>query len=179
MAIGAIDHNDAVSGLPPLDEPQPLDPRFIPLERTSGLITAASLSIGALPVMGILAVTSSMPALMVWALAAAWSVGSIALVLMAVAWPPVVYRHTRYAVGADGLEIRRGVFWRTVINVPRSRVQHTDVSQGPLERRFGLGALVVYTAGTDHARIDLGGLAHETALALRDHLLPHERDDAV
>jgi membrane protein YdbS with pleckstrin-like domain len=71
------------------------------------------------------------------------------------------------------------VFWRTVVNVPRSRVQHTDVSQGPLERRFGLGALVVYTAGTDHARIDLGGLAYETAIALRDHLLPHERDDAV
>ena len=170
---------DPVPGLPPLDEQQPLDPRFIPLERTSGLIAAASLSLGALPVIGIVLLTASMPALLGWALTAAWTVGAAALVISAVAWPPVAYRHTRYAVGADGLEIRRGVFWRTVINVPRSRVQHTDVSQGPLERRFGLGALVVYTAGTDHARIDLGGLAHETAIALRDHLLPHERDDAV
>jgi hypothetical protein len=82
-------------------------------------------------------------------------------------------------VEADGLQIRRGVFWRTVIDVPRSRVQHTDVSQGPLERRFGLGALVVYTAGTDHSRVDLRGLSHDTAFAIRDHLLPHQRDDAV
>jgi hypothetical protein len=168
-----------VSGLPPFDAQQALDRRFIPLERTSGLIAAASLSIGALPVLVITSVTAPLPALLTWSLVAAWAVASGALGTASYLWPAVAYRHTAYAVGADGLEIRRGVFWRVVINVPRSRVQHTDVSQGPLERRFGLGALVVYTAGTDHARIDLGGLAYETALALRDHLLPHERDDAV
>ena len=58
--------------------------------------------------------------------------------------------------------------WRKVINVPRSRVQHTDVSQGPLERGHGLGTLVIYTAGTDHARVDLPGLDHATALRIRD-----------
>ena len=68
--------------------------------------------------------------------------------------------------------------WRTVVTVPRSRVQHTDVSQGPLERRFGLGTLVVYTAGTDHARVSLGGLAHAHALRIREQLLPRG-DDAV
>jgi membrane protein YdbS with pleckstrin-like domain len=57
-------------------------------------------------------------------------------------------------VDARGLEIRRGVFWRSVVNVPRSRVQHTDVSQGPLERSYGLGTLIVYTAGTDHAQVN-------------------------
>jgi membrane protein YdbS with pleckstrin-like domain len=168
-----------VSGLPPLDALQALDARFVPLERTSGFIAAVSLSLGGVPVIGIVVMASDATALLIGALVAAWVCGSAALLASSYFWPPVVYRHTRYAVGADGLEIRRGVFWRTVVNVPRSRVQHTDVSQGPLERRFGLGALVVYTAGTDHARIDLGGLAYETAIALRDHLLPHERDDAV
>ena len=63
--------------------------------------------------------------------------------------------------------------------MPRSRVQHTDVSQGPLERGYGLGTLVIYTAGTDHAKVDLHGLDHATALAIRDHLLPREGGDAV
>jgi len=55
--------------------------------------------------------------------------------------------------------------------VPRSRIQHTDVTQGPYERRFGLATLVVYTAGTEHASIPIEGLSHETALAFRDALL--------
>ncbi len=63
--------------------------------------------------------------------------------------------------------------------MPRSRVQHTDVSQGPLERSHGLGTLVIYTAGTEHARVELGGLDHGTALLIRDHLLPREENDAV
>ena len=58
----------------------------------------------------------------------------------------------------EGFEILRGVYWRTLTNVPRSRVQHTDVSQGPLERRFGLGTLVIYTAGTQHSQVTLPGL---------------------
>jgi hypothetical protein len=82
-------------------------------------------------------------------------------------------------VDAGGIEIREGVVWRAVTNVPRSRVQHTDVSQGPLERRFGIGTLVIHTAGTDSAVVSLRGLTHESALAIRDHLLPREEPDAV
>ena len=55
--------------------------------------------------------------------------------------------------------------------MPRSRIQHTDVTQGPYERRFGLATLVVYTAGTENASIPIEGLGHETALAFRDALL--------
>lgn len=60
--------------------------------------------------------------------------------------------------------------------MPRSRVQHTDVSQDPIERGFGLGTLVIYTAGTDHARVDLSGLEQATALRIRDYLLPDHKD---
>jgi membrane protein YdbS with pleckstrin-like domain len=168
-----------VSTLQTLGVPHALDPRFIPLERASGLIATASVSLGAFLVVGMVSVGAPLPTRMIAALAVAWLTASAGLAWLSYQWPAVAYRHIAYTVKADGLQIRRGVFWRVVIDVPRSRVQHTDVSQGPLERRFGLGALVVYTAGTDHARVDLGGLAHETAFAIRDHLLPHQRDDAV
>lgn len=94
-------------------------------------------------------------------------------------WPEISYRHTFYRVDPHGIEIRRGVLWRRVINVPKSRVQHTDVSQGPLQRTYALGTLVIYTAGTDHAKVELPGLSHARALRIRDHLLPTGGDDAV
>ena len=94
-------------------------------------------------------------------------------------WPEISYRHTFYRVDPLGIEIRRGVIWRRMINVPKSRVQHTDVSQGPLERRYALGTLVIYTAGTNHAKVELRGLSHARAMRIRDHLLPSGGDDAV
>ena len=94
-------------------------------------------------------------------------------------WPALSYRYTAYRVSERGMRIRRGVVWRTVSSVPRSRVQHTDVSQGPIERMFGLATLVIYTAGTHHASVLLSGLAHDTALRIRDHLIAGGEDDAV
>ena len=87
-------------------------------------------------------------------------------------WPVLRYRHLRYRVDAKGLQIRRGVMWRMVISIPITRVQHTDVTQGPLQRKWDLATLIVHTAGTQGASIPLAGLHHEVALRLRDHLLP-------
>jgi membrane protein YdbS with pleckstrin-like domain len=95
------------------------------------------------------------------------------------AWPAVHYRHVSYTLDDEGIEIRTGVWWRQVMSVPRSRVQHIDVSQGPMERSYGLGRLVLYTAGTTHSRVELAGLNHAVAFDLRNHLLPRGSDDAV
>ena len=113
------------------------------------------------------------------AAAGVWLAFSGLLAWRAHAWPAIAYGHTSYKVDAQGIEIRRGVFWRTITSIPRSRVQHTDVSQGPLQRTHELGTLVVYTAGTDHARVDLPGLAHARALLVREHLLPKGEADAI
>ncbi len=158
---------------------QPLDPRVIPLQRVVGTITTAVMSFVALVSLVIMLVASPLPSWTTMPLLALWAIATGALVWWTQRWPPIAYRHATYTVFHDGLEITRGVWWRTVINVPRSRVQHIDVSQGPLERQYQLGTLVVYTAGTDHAQVNLHGLAHGTALAIRDHLLPREGDDAV
>ena len=94
-------------------------------------------------------------------------------------WPAVRYRHSRYEVSELGIRIRHGVLWRTTSSVPRSRVQHTDVSQGPVERLFELATLVIYTAGTHHASTSLSGLPRARALLIRDHLITVGEDDAV
>lgn len=155
-----------------------LDPRVILLERITGLIGTALLS-------GMLGIGTAILWLAVDSVwlprlaAAAWPVLTLLLVWHALAWPAVSYRHESYRVDALGIEIGRGVLWRRAITVPRSRVQHIDVSQGPIERRFGLGSLSIYTAGTDYAMVSLRGLTHARALRIRDHLLPKEAQDAV
>ncbi len=93
--------------------------------------------------------------------------------------PRKTWQNTTFAVSPLGLEIRRGIWWKHIIDVPRSRIQHTDVQQGPLARYYGLGKLIVYTAGTEHASVELDGLEHGQAIQMRDFLLRGGEDDAV
>jgi membrane protein YdbS with pleckstrin-like domain len=93
-------------------------------------------------------------------------------------WPAARHRRLRYLVDEGGLRIRRGVFWRKVIWIPISRIQHTDFSQGPVQRPFGLATLTVHTAGTEGASISLAGLEHGVATRLCDHLRPDRVTDA-
>jgi membrane protein YdbS with pleckstrin-like domain len=165
---------------PPADEARSLDPRYIPMQRIVNLMTALALIGGSLlPLAAALASARGPSGWLRVLVLLVWLLLVLALVWQGIRWPSLEYARTRYRVDDRGIEIRRGVFWRSVTNVPRSRVQHTDVSQGPLERRYGLGTLVIYTAGTDHAKVSLPGLAHEDALALRDRLTPGDGADAV
>jgi uncharacterized protein len=86
-------------------------------------------------------------------------------------WPSLSYQHLQFGVDETGIAIESGVIWRSRIALPRVRIQHTDVSQGPLQRRYGVGTLKLYTAGSRHTRIELPGLSHDDAIALRDGLL--------
>jgi membrane protein YdbS with pleckstrin-like domain len=85
--------------------------------------------------------------------------------------PALSYQHLRFGVDDTGIAIESGILWRSRIALPRVRIQHTDVSQGPLERRYGVGTLKLYTAGSRHTRIELPGLNYDDAISLRDALL--------
>lgn len=158
---------------------QQLDPRVIIVERIGGAIAVAIFS-------GILLI-GALIAVLVWPvdrtirllLPLAWLVLTAALGAWSQVWPKVRFRHIAWRIDDRGWHIRRGAFWRSAISVPRSRVQHTDVSQGPIERYYDLATVVAYTAGTEHAAIALSGLTHDVALRLRDHLLQSDDDAAV
>jgi membrane protein YdbS with pleckstrin-like domain len=157
----------------------PLDPRIIDVRRIVGLTFTACVSVVSSVALAS-ALWAARPGWTVAALVAGgWLAASSGLAWWLWKWPAIAYRHAGWRLDDEGLEIRRGVVWRRIINVPRSRVQHTDVSQGPLERSHELSTLIVHTAGTEHARVALPGLARETALGLRDQLLPRDDRDAV
>jgi membrane protein YdbS with pleckstrin-like domain len=158
---------------------RPLDPRAIRLARTVGWITVGVVGLCLLVPAALVVAFAPLPGWGQALIALPITVLLLVLVWSAQVWPAIEHRHAFYRVDREGIEIRRGVLWRVVIQVPRSRVQHTDVSQGPLERANGLGTLVIYTAGTAHAKVALAGIDHGTALAIRDHLLPEGGGDAV
>lgn len=157
----------------------PLDPRHVTVERISGWIAfgviAGPAFIGLLiaNLLAPLSLDVRLAGVAAWVFVAGW------LAWGAQIWPPIAHRYASYRVDNEGIEIKRGVVWRRIISIPRSRIQHTDVSQGPLERSYGLGTLVIYTAGTEHARVHLPGLDHRIALRIRDHLLARMADDVV
>jgi membrane protein YdbS with pleckstrin-like domain len=154
-----------------------LDPRLVALDRLIGRIVAAATAVGSAAAVGL--------GLLLWPTWVTAGAGAGGLLLtggllwLAQSWPAVEHRHARYTVDTDGIEIHSGVFWRSVLQVTRSRVQHTDVSQGPLERRFGLGTLVLFTAGSDHAKVELRGLDFARAQRIREHLSPRGGTDGV
>jgi len=148
-----------------------VDPRSIDAQRIALSIFWGIVCVGSLPGVIFAGVFSSWPGVVRAGLGAAWALQAVLAAVHTIRWPVLEYRHLSYRVTESEIRIRRGVWWRSVESVPRSRVQHTDVSEGPIQRGYGLATLVIYTAGTQHAAVSLGGLAHDTAVEIRNHLI--------
>jgi len=62
---------------------------------------------------------------------------------------------------------RSGLFWRKTVIVPFNRVQHVEVSSGPLQRKFGLASVKFFTAGGITVDLRVDGLTAERAEQIR------------
>ena|SRR5687767_6169467 len=104
----------------------------------------------------------------------------ILLALYLIIRVPLRRYHARgYQMGADRLRVVRGLIFRSDTVVPFGRVQHIDVHQGPVERAYGLGTLVVHTAGNHNASVSLPGLGHDDALAMREEIRAHVKRETL
>lgn len=147
-----------------------LDSRHITVNRISGLIFSSIVTLGM--IIGLIVFLLINGLQLVWGIVAGLGIGiSLFLFWMAIVWPVWEFRRTAWRLSETGLEIHRGVYWRHQISVPFARVQHADVSQGPLQRQFELGKLTVHTAGTQNAAVELDGIAHNLAIKLRDEIV--------
>jgi membrane protein YdbS with pleckstrin-like domain len=86
----------------------------------------------------------------------------------------LLYRQAKargWALREHDVAYRSGLVWRKTIILPFTRVQHAEVTSGPLQRRFGLATLKFYTAGGSSVDLKITGLEAPQARALRDHIL--------
>lgn len=81
----------------------------------------------------------------------------------------------RYAVREHDVILQTGIFWRKETVQPIARIQHVEQSQGPLDKRFGLYTLKLFSAGTGHVTFQIPGLDARTAARLRRFLLERAR----
>jgi len=162
-----------------LGEEQEVDARSVTVARIAAIPT--TIAIAAIPLTGISVgwLLDGIPSRVYLPLLTVGLVALSVALLLGYKWPELRHRHLRYRVDESGVRIRQGVLWRKVISIPTSRVQHTDVSQGPVQRHYEIATLTVYTAGTDGAMIALSGLEHGVARRLRDHLLPDHQNHAA
>lgn len=76
-----------------------------------------------------------------------------------------------YAVREHDVIYRRGWLVRSTKICPYNRVQNCSIQSGPLERRWGLTSLVLFTAGSEGADMRIPGLLQNEAEELRQFIL--------
>ena len=99
------------------------------------------------------------------------AVAAIVAAAVLITWPAIALPRCGYALRERDMVYRHGVIFRKVTTVPFNRIQHVEVSHGPIDRRFGIGTLKLYTAGGSGGDLSVGGLPAETAERLRDFIL--------
>lgn len=87
------------------------------------------------------------------------------------------YRRLRYRLTDRMLHSVHGWMFHTDTLVPFVRVQHLDVTRGPLDKLFGTASLIVHTAGTHNSIVTVNGLAPDRAAEIRDVIREHVRSD--
>lgn len=150
---------------------QPLDPMHLAMEMRFGWIALTVVALVVCTTISIVGWLQGWGTLIFLAVAA-----GVVFLMGLLAWSqwfvvPRSHRSAGWMLSERGIEIRKGIWWKHVIVIPKERIQHSDLQQGPLLRAYGLANLVIFTAGTDHARIEVSGLSHDTAQMIRDRLL--------
>ncbi len=86
-------------------------------------------------------------------------------------WPFISVPRQGYAVRDKDIIYKSGVFWCTVTAIPFNRIQHVERSSTPLDRRFVIATLQLFTAGGSGGDLKIHGLSAETAESLRTFIL--------
>jgi len=77
-----------------------------------------------------------------------------------------------YAMRAHDVLFRKGWLFQQLHIVPLSKIQHCVIKKGPLERKYRLASLQLFTAANaSFADIKIGGLTEEQAERLKEWVL--------
>ena len=86
-------------------------------------------------------------------------------------WPLLAVPRRGYVVRDKDIIFKSGVLWQSVTAIPFNRVQHVETSNTPLDRKFGLANLQLFTAGGSGGDLRISGLGADTAEQLRVYIL--------
>lgn len=82
----------------------------------------------------------------------------------------------RYALRQHDVIVQSGVFWTQETVQPIRRIQHIEQHQGPIDKRFGLYELKLFSAGTGDFTLRIPGLGAGSAAGIRQFILKVQED---
>jgi hypothetical protein len=86
-------------------------------------------------------------------------------------WPGFSIPRQGYVLRDKDILFRKGVIWRSVTAVPFNRIQHVESSNTPLDRKYDLATLQIFTAGGSSGDLKIEGLDKDVAENLRIFIL--------
>jgi len=89
----------------------------------------------------------------------------VAVCLLILPYIPAYFRSLEYHVEDDAVTGKKGVFWTRVSTVPYAKITNIDITQGPLQRKYGIGNIHCQTAGFGGAQ---GSKAELVLMGIRD-----------
>lgn len=81
------------------------------------------------------------------------------------------YKNKGYALREHDIIYKEGVIIQSVMAVPFNRVQHIEVTQGPIDRYLNLSSLQIFTAGGSSSDLIIPGIKPDEANRLRDFIV--------
>jgi membrane protein YdbS with pleckstrin-like domain len=106
----------------------------------------------------------------------AWALPLLALTLGTALVPELRYRRWRWEVREGEIDIQSGVITLRRVLVPMVRVQHVEMTRGPVERALGLATVAIHTAAGSHT-IPLLHASHAFRIRRRIAELAGTEDD--
>ena len=92
-------------------------------------------------------------------------IAAIALILLI--WPAIFYKHYRYIVDTEKVDVQRGVLFISRTVVPIERIHQVQVKRGPISNYLGLADVIITTAG---GAASIQYLDYDIAQSVADYL---------
>ena len=149
----------------PLPEPtNRLAPAALSLWRATGIVWAFGFVIAAALITDWISDWDDVPGFLVPLL---WVAAATAALVRTLVEPQLRWRHWRYEIRPEEIDIQRGVWSIERTLVPMARVQHVDTESGVLQQGFGLATVSFHTAAGE---IEIPQLTVAEAAAVRDRI---------
>ena len=148
---------------------QPMDPSFVKRQLTEAAIALAVVVVGIAGLQLVFSVAFADDEVDI-SLGWLWML-PVVLAIPFIIRPIISVPRIGYAVRERDIIYKSGVFWQTVTAVPFNRIQHVEKSSTPLDRKFNIATLQLFTAGGTGGDLKIHGLPAKTAEKLRFFIL--------
>ncbi|WP_163930508.1 PH domain-containing protein [Paraferrimonas sp. SM1919] len=98
----------------------------------------------------------------------------VGIFLVTLAYIHFADKNKKFALRQQDINYHCGLFFYRTISQPILRIQHVELKQGPIERRYNLARLQVFSAGGEFHTFEIPGLDLAKAEQMRQFILAHK-----